>query len=170
MTFSFFFFFSPHRRRNRKQFTSAQSSQFLETKHTCCRKTVDYFPLFFLFLKWSRVHLENRTHHFISHRGSLAGRFVPGSVPFFFITSPYFTFCLGHLDTKQTKQRLQPLWLQKMFISKWCFSNRSKWHVVISAQLTGAMSFICRFCLGLLVYVTYHRENRRLCCPLWAIH
>lgn len=149
MTFFFFFFFKRCARLiidttgNSSHLLNHQSV-FRDDAHVL-QENCWLFSTFSLFI----VPLENRTR-VISHQRSLAGLFVPGSVPFF-ITSHYFMFCLGHLDTKHTKQRLQPLWLGKMFISKCCFSNRSKWHIVISAQLTGAMSFISRFCLGLLV-------------------
>lgn len=52
--------------------------------------------------------------------------------------------------------------IRKVFISKWCFLNRNKPHIVITAQLIEAESFLCRFSLRFFTACRFGRESNNL--------
>lgn len=75
---------------------------------------------------------------------SVTGHLASGSAPI----SCHIISCIVRSPWHQTgKQCLQQLWLEKKCLSAWCFFNRNKRHITITAQLAGANSFIFRFSL-----------------------
>lgn len=77
-----------------------------------------------------------------SYWGSVTGHFAPGSVPI----SCHIISCFVRVTLAQNREAAPAAAvIRKMFISKWCFFNRNKRHIAITAQLVRANSFIFRF-------------------------
>lgn len=115
--------------------------RFLEMTKMCCRKTIDCFPLFFS----SGVRFICKIELIISsYWGSVTGYFAPGGIPI----SCHIISCFVWVTLALNREAVPAAAvIRKMFISKWCFFNRNKWHIVITAQLMAAKSFISRFSL-----------------------
>lgn len=75
---------------------------------------------------------------------SVTGHFAPGSVPI----SCHIIVCFVRVTLALNREAVPAAAvIRKMFISKWCFFNRNKRHITITAQLVGASSFISEFSL-----------------------
>lgn len=80
-----------------------------------------------------------------SYCASMTGHFAPGSVPI----SCHIISCSVWVTLALNREAVPAAAVIRiMFISKWCFLNRNKRHIVMTAQLMGANSFNSRFSLG----------------------
>lgn len=135
---------SPHNHHNGKQFASAHSSidrPVFRNDKDVLQENHWLLSTFFS----SGVRFICKIELIISsYWGSVTGYFAPGGIPI----SCHIISCFVWVTLALNREAVPAAAvIRKMFISKWCFFNRNKWHIVITAQLMAAKSFISRFSL-----------------------